>query len=89
MFETTKKSIKSRILSILVVLIKGYQKTLSPDHSWLGSVFPRLGCCYYPSCSEYARESLEKYGVGKGLILISKRLIRCHPLSSGGHDPVR
>lgn len=45
-------------------------------------------CRFYPTCSEYARDAVEKYGTGKGLWLSLLRLLRCHPFSRGGYDPV-
>jgi uncharacterized protein len=85
--------LKKGILS----LIKIYQKTVSPDHGvfsfWLKNGSTPLTtskvCRFYPTCSEYAYEAVEKYGVKKGLILTFKRLSSCHPLSSGGYDPVK
>ena len=48
-----------------------------------------LGCCrFYPSCSEYAIEAIEKHGVFFGLFKGLKRILRCHPFSKGGYDPV-
>lgn len=49
----------------------------------------RTPCCrYYPTCSKYALEALEKYGAGKGSWLAVKRVLRCHPFAKGGYDPV-
>jgi putative membrane protein insertion efficiency factor len=45
-------------------------------------------CRFVPSCSEYAYQAIEKYGVWKGGWLALRRLSRCHPLNPGGHDPV-
>ena len=68
--------------------IKIYQKTLSPDHGILKIKHP-YGCCRFkPTCSEYSYQAVEKYGVIKGGWLGSKRLLRCHPWSKGGYDPV-
>jgi putative membrane protein insertion efficiency factor len=50
----------------------------------------KLRCCrYYPSCSEYAVEAIEKKGALKGLLLSAFRIIRCNPFSKGGYDPVK
>jgi putative membrane protein insertion efficiency factor len=53
-------------------------------------VRPLLGqhCRFEPSCSQYARQALEKHGVGPGLLLAIKRLLRCHPWHPGGYDPI-
>lgn len=54
-------------------------------------ISPLLGqtCRFYPSCSAYALEAVEKYGVWKGSYLIAMRLAKCHPFHPGGLDPVR
>lgn len=45
-------------------------------------------CKYFPTCSQYAIEALEKYGVIKGSLLAVWRILRCNPFSKGGYDPV-
>jgi putative membrane protein insertion efficiency factor len=65
---------------VLMILIRIYQWTLSP---MLG---PR--CRFYPSCSCYAHEAIERHGALVGSWLAAKRLSRCHPFSPGGYDPV-
>ncbi|MGI8413416.1 MAG: membrane protein insertion efficiency factor YidD [Solirubrobacteraceae bacterium] len=64
----------------LILPIKIYQRVLSPV---LGS-----RCKYYPSCSEYAAQAIERFGILKGIILAGWRLLRCNPWSGGGFDPV-
>lgn len=49
---------------------------------WLG------GCKFYPTCSRYASDAVEKHGSGRGLLLTFRRLFRCHPFGPGGYDPV-
>jgi len=57
-----------------------YQHLLSP-------LWPAT-CRFYPSCSEYAREAIEKYGIFKGGFLFLIRIVKCHPFNEGGYDPV-
>jgi len=75
-----------KIPVLWVILI--YQNTLSFDHGPLAKVFPFWGCRFHPSCSEYTYQAIFKYGVIKGSYLGLKRILRCHPLSPGGYDPV-
>lgn len=67
-----------KIAKGLIVL---YQICISP---WLPS-----SCRFYPTCSQYTLEAIEKYGVGRGIFLGAKRIIRCHPFHPGGYDPLR
>ena len=60
--------------------IRAYQLLLSP----LGGE----RCKYYPSCSEYAAQAIERFGILRGLVLGGWRLLRCNPWSRGGFDPV-
>ncbi len=65
----------------LVFLVRFYRKNISP--------LKRPCCRFYPSCSEYALEALEKYGVLKGGFMAIKRILRCNPFNKGGYDPVK
>ena len=65
---------------VLLALIRGYQYLFRP---LLGS-----NCRFYPSCSDYAREAVEKHGALKGTWLAVRRILRCHPYHPGGYDPV-
>jgi putative membrane protein insertion efficiency factor len=65
---------------VAITFIKGYQRFLSPV---LGS-----NCRFYPTCSCYAIEAIDRFGVIKGGLLASKRILKCHPLNDGGEDPV-
>lgn len=67
-------------------VIKLYQKTISFDHGFLSKLYPNGYCKFYPTCSEYAVQAIEKKGITKGSYLILKRLTRCHPWSEGGID---
>lgn len=69
---------------ILIFLIKLYKKTLSPILDFLG-----IKCKYYPTCSEYTKEAIEKYGIIKGCFLGIKRILKCNPFSKGGYDPLK
>ena len=68
----------SRMIAKKLVLL--YQNILSP--------IMLHACRYQPSCSNYALEALERFGTVRGTWLTVKRLLRCHPLASLGHDPV-
>jgi len=72
---------RTRIMVRLAVLaIRAYQVLASP--------LARGHCRFAPSCSEYAREALERHGLVSGFGLAARRLARCHPLGAFGHDPV-
>lgn len=66
--------------SLFVLLIRLYQKLLSP---FLGN-----NCRFHPTCSEYMAQAVTKYGVFKGGWMGVKRIGRCHPMHPGGYDPV-
>jgi len=63
---------------LLITFIRIYQKAVSP---FLGN-----NCRYYPSCSEYSVQAIQKYGVVKGTIKSIWRILRCNPFSKGGVD---
>ena len=66
-----------------------YKKLLSPLQSVLRGCFGfSCECRFYPTCSEYAHQCFQKYSFFKASWLSIKRLCRCHPLCSGGHDPI-
>jgi conserved hypothetical protein YidD len=64
----------------LVALIRIYQKFISP--------LKGQTCRFYPTCSEYSVQALQKYGMIKGSWRSIKRILKCHPFHPGGHDPV-
>ena len=65
---------------IIILPIRGYQLLISP---LLGN-----NCRFYPTCSSYMLQAIEIHGVVKGIFLGTKRILRCHPYSDGGIDPV-
>jgi putative membrane protein insertion efficiency factor len=65
---------------ILLAAVRAYQVLLGP-------IFGGQ-CRFYPSCSHYAHEAIERWGARRGAWLGIKRLMRCHPLAKGGYDPV-
>ena len=62
----------------ILKLIKVYQEFVSP--------FWGRNCRFYPSCSQYTKETIEKYGLLRGIFLGMKRILKCHPLHPGGVD---
>jgi len=69
---------------ITLTLLKIYKRALSPV---LVGVFGH-SCRFTPTCGEYGREAVERFGVGKGLWMAAGRFLRCHPFSRGYYDPV-
>ncbi len=74
---------------LVVGAIRLYQKTFSFDHGPMKSLYPHGFCRFYPSCSQYGVEAIEKYGIIKGGLMTSWRILRCNPWNKGGNDPVR
>ncbi|MDE7211361.1 MAG: membrane protein insertion efficiency factor YidD [Lachnospiraceae bacterium] len=66
---------------VLIFFVRIYRKYISPLKG-------RPSCRYFPTCSQYAIEALEKYGAIKGSYLAVRRILRCHPFRKGGYDPV-
>lgn len=66
--------------TVVVAPIRLYQRVISP-------LLPRR-CKYEPTCSHYATQAIEQYGILRGLVLATWRLLRCNPWSHGGFDPV-
>ncbi|MGA9996442.1 MAG: membrane protein insertion efficiency factor YidD [Pyrinomonadaceae bacterium] len=65
----------------LVLLLKFYKATISP-------LLPP-SCRFVPTCSEYAREAIERHGALRGSWMGVRRILRCHPFHPGGYDPVK
>lgn len=68
------------IRSLILLVITFYRTCLSP--------LKPPTCRFVPTCSEYAREAVDKYGAARGSLLAIKRILRCHPFHPGGYDPV-
>ncbi len=66
---------------ILIFIINIYRRFISPIKTGK--------CRFYPTCSEYAVQSIERYGAVKGMLMAIKRVLKCHPFHPGGYDPVK
>lgn len=66
--------------ALVLLVLRGYQYAISPLFG--------ANCRFHPSCSDYAREAIDRHGAGKGCWLALRRLGRCHPYHPGGFDPV-
>jgi len=66
---------------VVIAALSFYKRFLSP--------FVPAACRFRPTCSEYMLEAVEKHGVGRGVLMGTLRLLRCHPFCQGGFDPVR
>lgn len=80
MFRKAVEKIDRCLQQSVIILLRIYQRCISP---FLGN-----HCRFYPSCSEYARESFQRFGFLHGSWLTFLRLCRCHPFCQGGNDPV-
>jgi uncharacterized protein len=68
------------VRTLLIAPIRAYQR-------WISPMFPRR-CKYHPTCSEYAVQAVQRYGMLRGTVLAAWRVLRCNPFSHGGYDPV-
>jgi putative membrane protein insertion efficiency factor len=71
-----------------LLMIRIYQKTISPDHGPISAILPYGVCKYHPTCSEYGYEAIKHFGIFKGGLKAIWRILRCNPFSKGGYDPV-
>lgn len=74
------KKALSALQRLLIIFIKAYKKFISP-------LLP-CACRFHPTCSEYAIQAIQLHGVCKGCYLSIRRILRCNPWGSSGHDPV-
>jgi putative membrane protein insertion efficiency factor len=74
------KKLNNFFVKIFTNLISGYQK--------ISALYPDT-CRFYPSCSEYTKQAIIKYGIFKGSFLGIKRILKCHPYHKGGYDPLK
>ena len=66
---------------IFLKFVRGYQRWISP--------FLLPACRFYPSCSEYAAQAIQRYSLVKAVVLIVPRIFKCHPYHEGGSDPLK
>jgi len=74
---------------VAIKILRLYQKTLSFDHGILKFLYPRGFCRFSPTCSDYAIQAIDKYGLFKGGVKAVWRVLRCNPFNAGGFDPVK
>ena len=74
------KTIRNLPKNSMLVMLKFYKRQISP-------ALPP-SCRFFPTCSEYAMQAVQKYGAVKGGYLAARRILRCHPFHEGGYDPV-
>jgi len=67
--------------TVILLIIKIYQRYIAP--------LKGPTCRFYPTCSQYTFEAVEKHGILKGSLMGAKRLLCCHPFHPGGYDPVK
>lgn len=74
---------------LLLFILNLYQKFLSPDHSfWSKDIYPHGYCKFHPTCSEYSKQCIKKYGAFIGVFKGLWRILRCNPWTKGGIDEV-
>lgn len=78
--QSARKVLRNILIFIPMLLIRFYQRAISP--------LTPPSCRFTPTCSQYAAEALQKYGLFKGGWLALRRILRCHPWGGSGYDPV-
>ena len=78
------KKINMLFRKICIKIIEFYQRHISPIIKSTG-----INCKYYPSCSEYMKQAINKYGCVLGILKGIKRILKCNPFSKGGYDPLK
>lgn len=73
---------------VFLLLIRFYQKILSPDQGIFSWLISERFCRFHPTCSEYTYQAIDRFGIIKGGWIGLKRIIHCHPWNEGGYDPV-
>ena len=75
------KELNRYLSKLFIYLVKFYQRYISP--------LKGPTCRFYPTCSQYSIEAIQKYGALKGIYLTIRRLLKCHPFHEGGYDPLK
>ena len=75
------RTVKNILKRSIILMVRGYQIFISP-------IMPGK-CRFYPTCSTYFIQAVEKYGPFKGSLLGIKRILKCHPFHEGGYDPLK
>ena len=80
-----------KLKKFFIKFIDLYQKTISPDTGFLKKIglIRKPVCVFYPTCSQYSKEAIEKYGIFKGVRMGFVRILRCHPWQKNRIDPVK
>ncbi len=78
---------------LLILIIRFYRRFISPFKASFYHIFSpgaaeHVGCRFYPTCSQYAIEAIERYGAFRGSLKAGYRILRCNPFNKGGYDPV-
>jgi putative membrane protein insertion efficiency factor len=80
MYRAAFRALRAAPKTVVLGLVKAYQYSLR--------IFSIGQCRFYPCCSDYSLQAIERFGVIWGLVYTLKRLLKCHPLHPGGEDPV-